>query len=273
MSELHSGNWPDDWYVFDDGKVLGPYPADQAFNLDPAASSGKPRLISRKGFSQWYALGDMKLLFTMTSQNIPQTIAPNLTVPKLVKPNKIFPKREEAIQRSQSRAKPLAAADDQGTNLLTAKPLAKASLPIKGSIKRHLLSEYFQVKSRLRLGTIRNPWASALSTGILSLGLACPYYFGELASEIAFHTRSESEHRLGPAFLVLIPIVQFWMIWRLAKDVQSLEKQNGYQSVSVALATFLGFFPPLALAYLQSEVNRHWLLHARQVWLRRRSNG
>jgi hypothetical protein len=61
------------------------------------------------------------------------------------------------------------------------------------------------------------------------------------------------------------------MIWRLAKEVEILEAQNGYQSVSVGLATFLAFFPPLALAYLQSEVNRHWLMHARQVWLRRRN--
>ncbi len=273
MMGLNDGKWPDDWYIYDDGTMHGPLPADRAFSMAPEATSGKPRLISRKGFSQWYALGDLKQLFTMTSQNIPQPLTTPAVGPKLVMPNKIFPKREEAIQRSFARRLPL---DHENQEVFAGKASPKvqspARPPIKGSIKRHLLSEYFHVKSRLRLGTIRNPWASAFTGGVLTLGLSCPFHYNEMASEIAFHTKSQSDHKLGPGFLVLVPIVQVWMIWHLAKQVQALEQQNSYRSVSIILAMFLSFCPPLALAYLQSEVNRHWLLHARQVWLKKRES-
>lgn len=60
--------WPGGWYVYENGRVDGPYTAEDAFKLDAETSEGKPRLVSRKGFSQWYALRDLSEIFKMTEQ-------------------------------------------------------------------------------------------------------------------------------------------------------------------------------------------------------------
>lgn len=59
-------NWPGGWYVFNEGKVEGPYTADQTFEMDAMSREGKPILVSRKGFTQWYALKDMAEIFKIT---------------------------------------------------------------------------------------------------------------------------------------------------------------------------------------------------------------
>ena len=58
--------WPGDWYVYENGRVDGPLSAVRAFSLSHEAEDGKPRLISRKGFSQWYPLGDLSEIFRLT---------------------------------------------------------------------------------------------------------------------------------------------------------------------------------------------------------------
>lgn len=60
--------WPGGWYVYENGRVDGPYSAEEAFKLDAETSEGKPRLVSRKGFTQWYALRDLSEIFKMTEQ-------------------------------------------------------------------------------------------------------------------------------------------------------------------------------------------------------------
>lgn len=60
--------WPGGWYVYENGKVEGPLAAEDAFNLAAETADGKPRLVSRKGFSQWYALKDLSEIFKMTDQ-------------------------------------------------------------------------------------------------------------------------------------------------------------------------------------------------------------
>lgn len=68
MSELRTeaAGWPDGWYIYENGKVEGPFVAAEAFGRGSEASDGKPRLVSRKGFSQWYALKDLSEIFRMT---------------------------------------------------------------------------------------------------------------------------------------------------------------------------------------------------------------
>lgn len=60
--------WPGGWYVYENGKVDGPFSAEETFQLGTESSDGKPRLVSRKGFSQWYALKDLSEIFRMTDQ-------------------------------------------------------------------------------------------------------------------------------------------------------------------------------------------------------------
>lgn len=59
-------SWPGGWYVFNDGKVEGPYSARDTFYQSPTNSDGKPLLVSRKGFTQWYALKDLAEIFKIT---------------------------------------------------------------------------------------------------------------------------------------------------------------------------------------------------------------
>lgn len=63
-----STNWPGGWYVYEDGRVSGPLAAEDAFRLQADAPSGKPRMVSRKGFSQWYALKDLSEIFRLTEE-------------------------------------------------------------------------------------------------------------------------------------------------------------------------------------------------------------
>jgi hypothetical protein len=63
-----TGIWPGGWFVYENGRVDGPMAAEKAFSLDHHASNGKPRLVSRKGFSQWYPLSDLSEIFRLTDQ-------------------------------------------------------------------------------------------------------------------------------------------------------------------------------------------------------------
>ena len=63
-----STNWPGGWYVYEDGRVSGPLTAEDTFRLQSEAPSGKPRIVSRKGFSQWYALKDLSEIFRLTEE-------------------------------------------------------------------------------------------------------------------------------------------------------------------------------------------------------------
>lgn len=67
MAQATAG-WPGGWYVYENGKVDGPFAADETFKLASESTDGKPRLVSRKGFSQWYALKDLSEIFKMTDQ-------------------------------------------------------------------------------------------------------------------------------------------------------------------------------------------------------------
>jgi hypothetical protein len=65
-AESLAASWPGGWYVFENGRVDGPFSADETFRLEHDAEDGKPRLVSRKGFTQWYALKDLSEIFKMT---------------------------------------------------------------------------------------------------------------------------------------------------------------------------------------------------------------
>jgi hypothetical protein len=65
---IEAQGWPGGWYVYENGRVDGPYSAEAAFNLSGETMDGRPRLVSRKGFTQWYALKDLSEIFRMTEQ-------------------------------------------------------------------------------------------------------------------------------------------------------------------------------------------------------------
>ena len=64
-NEQQLGSWESGWYVFENGQVLGPFNAKEAFSSQVSASTGEARMVSRKGFTQWYPVRDFAEIYSM----------------------------------------------------------------------------------------------------------------------------------------------------------------------------------------------------------------
>ncbi len=294
---MEAGGWPGGWYVYENGKVEGPFAAEDAFKLEAETVDGKPRLVSRKGFSQWYALKDLSEIFKMTDQMgqkarsaMMQTEA-QLQAATSVKP--VIPPAPVATTAARkasslvtpvspvSAPAPVAAsstvvstpsifpASEQQKHIPTQK--AKRIQPTSVD-KAEMMQGYFLARARLRLGKLRNPWISAFVGLPLSLFTYFAFWYRDLGKEIAYHAKADGQSDLPPAFLAIVPGVHFYMIYRLAKLVTEMEAQNKYRSVSPWVATVFGLFPPFALAYLQDAANRHWMLHTKHTLVKKRGD-
>jgi len=67
-NEQQLGSWENGWYVFENGQVLGPFNAKEAFSSQVSASTGEARMVSRKGFTQWYPVRDFAEIYSMIGQ-------------------------------------------------------------------------------------------------------------------------------------------------------------------------------------------------------------
>lgn len=299
----NSHNWPGDWYVYEDGRISGPLAAEEAFCLDNEAPSGKPRMISRKGFSQWYALKDLSEIFRLT-ENLGRKIEKsNDEVLKHSQPDhnqttEIKPKLIRGQISTKSAPNRPTSSITQTPNLETKSTPDKApeptalpspttesptisaeSVPTPNSpqtlapssgaksITATLMQEYLILRSKLHLGKIKNPWILAFGGLPATFGLLWAFWIHELSLEVSDHCKASSKNKVSPkippAFLAMVPLVHFFIVWRLAKIVIAMENQNRYQSVSAWYAVTLAIFPPLTMVYLQDAANKHWLLHVR----------
>jgi hypothetical protein len=66
QNETPASQWSGDWFVFNNGVIQGPLSAIQAFSMETTDIQGKPLLISKKGFTQWYALKELADIFKVT---------------------------------------------------------------------------------------------------------------------------------------------------------------------------------------------------------------
>jgi hypothetical protein len=108
----------------------------------------------------------------------------------------------------------------------------------------------------------------------LTLGLYWAIWFAAVESEILYHTQGAVAVRKWArvrAVASLVPILNVFMTYRLAVQIREMEIQNKYRRVSTLAAAVLAVVPPFALVYLQSAVNRHWLLHAKHLVMKRRA--
>ena len=60
------GGWPDGWYVYEGGQIKGPFSAAETFAFTMEKNFISDRLVSRKGFSQWYAHKDLSEIYNRT---------------------------------------------------------------------------------------------------------------------------------------------------------------------------------------------------------------
>lgn len=295
--------WPGGWYVYEDGRINGPLAAEEAFCLEAEAPSGKPRMISRKGFSQWYALKDLSEIFRLTenlgrkvkdsaSENFKQSSEQPVKTPEIkarvihqpIVPNPpaIAPTAQSTLNLNADNSRKIEAptstpatskldtipsvelTDIKSTHKTTSEPI---SIPPKSLVNATLMQEYLIQRTKLHLGKIKNPWVLAFGGLPATFGLLWVFWMYEVVQEIRQHCSASRKNSVSlafpPSFLAIVPIVHFFMVWRLAKLVIAMEKQNHYQSVSAIYAVTLAIFPPLAMVYLQDAVNKHWLLHVR----------
>jgi hypothetical protein len=295
-----STNWPGGWYVYEDGRVSGPLAADEAFGLQAEAPSGKPRMVSRKGFSQWYALKDLSEIFRLTEEMgrktrdemiaNPPPSPPSVPASPEVKMRTVGKPRQAskaALPQPLAPATPASAPDpeikptkadaafayvppstmSQQKQRSAAKPAASVKTKVV-SAQAALLQEYLIQRGRLRLGKLRNPWINAFVGLPATLGVLWAVWMNELAREVTLHCgpgKQKQAMTLPPAFLAMIPGFHVYMTWRLAKLISEMEAQNRYSVVSPGTAAWLALFPPFAMAYLQDAVNKHWLLHVRHT--------
>jgi hypothetical protein len=322
--------WTGDWFVFNNGVIQGPLSAIQAFSLETTDVEGKPLLISKKGFTQWYQLQELAEIFKVT-EDLGRRVDSEkaaLTQQQIIT-NAIDTRKQKS--RASQQAKPDGEAQANRTEIFSSKIVKKQVGPkndrivdtrpnlevaIKASepafvrpepanfdhpakdpptispvnpeqvstpvatpyqspvlvaktrtepTKKQLLQEYFFIRGRLRLGKIRNPWATAFFGLPLSFGLLWPFWMSNLLKEVFYHSANKTNFPKSVVVMGSIPVLHFYGVYRTARLVREMEMQNKYKSVSPILAAAFAIFPPFAMAYLQDAANRHWLLHARHV--------
>jgi hypothetical protein len=249
-------SWSEGWYIFEDGQVSGPLTAKEIFSSS-SISEEKPRLVSRKGFAQWYPVRDFALIHEMADQYALQLS--NLAQLDLDKPAK--PSSPVVTPKTLG---PIVAAVQA--------PLAEVALPrqeqlqttkfSKADVRKMMEQEHLLLRGKMRLGDIKSPFfrgfVATLSTAFFYWGV----WYSSVSQEVAWHLIGRSRlQKALPYWLAFIPGVHIYMTWKLASMISGMERQNGYQTTSPGVASLLSIVPPLAVYYLQSAVNDHWSMH------------
>ncbi len=269
--------WPDGWYLYENGKLNGPLSADHAFSLTPESEDGSPRLVSRKGFTQWYPLQDFATLYRLSETMAQKVSAASVSASehkskpavktKQVGPTTILAK--SIPPQSSNSALRRAVADAAASSVAPQSPVPRAISKVA------VEQEYYLARSRLALGQLRNPWALAGGSWLLSFGLYWSVWFVSVYKEIERHTQNAvpaPKWLKLTAFASMLPLLNVWPTYRLACQIREMERQNKYTYMNPQLVLLASLLPPIAMFYLQSGLNRHWTLHAKHLILKRRAD-
>lgn len=175
-------------------------------------------------------------------------------------------RKSSATLQSRKIPSPQAAVLAGGGERVDAVPASKASnaSKSKGEAERELAYNHMVLAGRLRLGSLNNPWLEAYAKFFAALGIYWGIWFRRAVIAVSFHIDGSLIPNSNKIFwLAMIPGYHLLMTRKLAMAVASMERQNGYQTVSPTKAALLAIFPPLAIFYLQSVINAHWKLHVR----------
>lgn len=296
QSELK--HWPNDWFLFVDGEIAGPVSAEKAFSTSRNSDDGKPILVSRKGFGQWYQLDDLASIYKMTGdafqklssrlesatpppppreetrgQKVERKELKTELSPSMAKPaSPATPLAKLKNQTSQIEttpaplpAKESKARDEKAEKKASAKSSAKAKTKAQNSAvspEKALLKEYFFQKGRMRLGRLRNPWISGFLGFPLTMGLFGIKWYRETSQDIELHL-GENIGKAPPAIFFILPLVNIYNCIWLSKAILRVERQNKYESISVGLSSVFSVLPPFYIAYCQDALNRHWMKHVK----------
>ena len=284
-----------DWYIFANGKVEGPLPADQVLAQRFARPNPDKCLVSRNGFSRWYPLDQLSQLLHATEQQDAVTRQEIRQLEELVSNKmeklsaqaptgssvaaelsaKLQKKRVETtltqmtLQSVADRTTATLAKTPMAQPLAAPKPAPQATsiypqaVPSIGSDPKY---DYYILRGRLRLGQNRNPFVHGILLMVLTAGLYFPFWLMRSVRELSWHADNTFRPSGRLAMLLsFIPVLHLVAVVHCANVLRRAEEQNRYRATNAWLALFLGIFPPFAMMYLQSKINHHWRLHVKHA--------
>lgn len=248
-------HWPLDWYVYDEAGVRGPMTAKETFALASQTLAGIERQVTRKGFTQWYPLGELAALYRSAE----------LWEDRLARA--IDPRASEAA--TEKKVDPIALDPHVNLDPLTARlPGSMTRENREGTepavINKDLEAHDFLIEGRLRLGQ-RQSSAFVILMTLLTLGLYWFHWAQALSQDLAWHVWGKHEHsHRAKAWWGIVPFGFFVTHDRLAWMLQLAEQDHGPNiDTSRSVTALLSFFPPFAMIYLTVAANRHWRAHLR----------
>lgn len=302
-----SASWSGGWYVFEDGNVVGPLGAKETFSRSEKTTSGQMRMVSRKGFTQWYPIQDFAAIHAMAGRysdelarasSMTQSVQNNFVVGNQIGSTRteqqtathnisvvqrelntsssspvealsvgstVYSDAATSGKKLSAKAKKRLLEDERRNRRFAEKKSAESNetnRTTKTSFAPSMEQQYLQVSSRLRLGIPASPVARAFVYTPLTLGLYWWPWLSKTAEEVNWHLNGASRMNfILPMWMSVIPGVHLILAFFVARMVRQMEEQNGYHTVSPALATILAIFPPFYMMMIQSAINRHWRLH------------
>lgn len=131
-----------------------------------------------------------------------------------------------------------------------------------------VIQEYFISRQKLRLGNLRSLALYGWIGFFASCGLIWGLWIAQTVRDIEVHSFGKPKTPWHVYILSYVPLIHFFYIYFLSKQIIAMESQNRYRTISTPLALIFGFFPPICISYLQRAVNNHWLLHAKSALLK-----
>jgi hypothetical protein len=274
------------WYLMRDGQSHGPYAIDDLLSIQHPSSY----FVSRRNLAQWYPLDEFmgfvqrldavgpvhngSDVFGLNSKVDVKAFEQFKGVQSMpeVRRKTIRPKAGGVAAKS-SRARSYPASSFETMDAI------RHSIRDPETGRAHLARRWnlrpFRVRdaiTSLRLGETRKAGFSELTRFCFSLGLSFLKWFDTLWSEIDAHLHEKVPmQRTKPNVALAIIPLHFIGIFKLARMIQQMEKENGYQHTHAGLAVALAVFPPLSMVYLQRCANRHWQAHIQAEWKNRSS--
>ena len=238
-------SWPDEWYVCEKGKILGPFTADQAMSKTETCNDGTDRLVSRKGFTQWYPIADFSNLYFLSQKNSQENTKFAEVSKKIIGPQ---------VNLEAESSRPL------------------ITLPTSSFTPDSPEQEFLISRLRLRLGYIRNPILNPVITSFFTVFLALIPWYIKADREVNFHLQEKKKSTLWwMSWLTVLPLFSALPLVALCLKMRKMERQNHFLNTSTVAVMFFSIFPPIAALYIQISLNQHWRAHARFEF-KRRSN-
>ncbi len=280
------------WYVFENGEVHGPYDGKQLVARNLSADTTSDVFVSKQGFSRWYPIEKLADMISSTNKMDENTNAELRQLEELVS---LKLKALSGLADQSSRKAGKSATSSRLSNKVVAnqvaspaparpktssgialadQPMTRPSEPLVSRSASMIAAlppqpmnyRYFIMRARLRLGAHKNAFLLGCFVMPLTLCLYWLVWYREAMREIVWHSHNTRANPTGlPLWFVAIPVIHVYMTYCLAAMIQRAEHQNQYSVTSPVLAAFLSLFPPFAVMYLQSALNKHWDLHVRSM--------